>query len=79
MKQLKQEGARIIAHSGVSHRDVKAYAVFATGCFLINGCPFQALVNISNGIVQDSRVFHLEDQNFLDLYNKQSMFSYKRA
>ncbi|KAK7694233.1 hypothetical protein QCA50_001413 [Cerrena zonata] len=54
MKGLRQQGARIHAHSGV-------------------------LTDISNGIVQDSRVFHLEDRNFLDMYNKQVMFEMQRT
>lgn len=33
-----------------------------------------ALTDITNGILRDYRVFHIEDPNFLDMYNKQVIF-----
>ncbi len=42
--------------------------------FLKLNDPLQVLEDMSNAILQDDRIFHIDDQNFIELYNKQSAY-----
>lgn len=55
-------------HSGQAGRNITLYCLsmrLRTYCF-------QAIVDLTNGIMRDTRVMHFPDPDFISKYNKQS-------